>query len=203
MLHQNFVMHTCDDVIAEFIQSANYDVFKSNEENVVALVKRKNEGRRPFRPFRFSHVRMIMKCNDRLACSCCATIVHGRPCRHLLAYNAGALEPSDFSHVHTKAYAAKLVHSNEHYHGVVNRRLNLDLPEYHEDEDEDEDEAEDTIPVRTLAVPPRREAHLGRSSIEVNPSIASDHDGHVTTCLPLRTASRSSASQLKREWKSE
>ncbi len=46
--------------------------------------------------------------------------------------------------------------------------------------------------------PTARNAHVGRSSIEVNPSIASDHDGRITTCLPLRTASRSSASQLKR-----
>ncbi len=144
ILHQNFVMHTCDDVIAEYIQSANYDVFKSNEENVVALVKRKNDGQRPFRPFRFSQVRKIMQCNDRIDCSCCATIVHGRPCRHLLAYNEGALEPSDFSHVHTKVYAAKLVHSNEQYYGVVNRRRNLNLPEYHEDVDEAEEVS--TIP---------------------------------------------------------
>ncbi len=142
MLHQNFVMHTCDDVIVEFIQSANYDVFKSNEKDVVALVKRKNEGQRPFCPFRFSHVRKIMNCNDRLACSCSATIVHGKPCRHLLAYNEGALEPSDFCHIYTKAYAAKLVHSNEQYYGVVNRRLNLNLPEYHDD-DVDEAVAED------------------------------------------------------------
>lgn len=138
MLHQNFVMHTCDDVIAEFIQSANYDVFKSNEKDVVALVKRKNAGQRPFCPFRMSHVRKIMECNDRLVCSCCATIVHGKPCRHLLAYNEGALEPSDFCHIYTKAYAAKLVHSNEKYHGVVNRRLNMNLPEYLDDVEEAE-----------------------------------------------------------------
>jgi hypothetical protein len=56
--------------------------------------------------------------------------VHGRPCRHLLAYNEGKLEPSDFAHIHTKNYAANLVVTSAFkYDGVGQRRAHSDLPE--------------------------------------------------------------------------
>jgi hypothetical protein len=141
MLHTHFVLETCNDVTAEFIQSENYVVFKKREtddETVLALVQRKKDGPPPFRPFRFSNIRVILKCNDRITCSCCAPIVHGRPCRHLLAYNVGSIGPSDLAHVHTKAYASKLVTSDCSYDGVVNRRPISDLrdlPELVEDVD--------------------------------------------------------------------
>ncbi len=143
MLYNHFVIQTCKDVIAEFIQSANYDVFKkrdADDENVLALVVRRETGPQPFRPFQFSRVRFIMKVNDRIICSCCATTVHGRPCRHLIAYNEGKLEPSDFAHIHTKNYAANLVTSVSKYDGVVQRRAHSDLPELVE---RNEDEVED------------------------------------------------------------
>jgi hypothetical protein len=143
MLHKNFVIHTCNDVIAEFIESDNYDVFKkrdTDDENVLALVVRKKSGPQPFRPFKFSHVRFIMKVNDRIICSCCATTVHGRPCRHILAYNEGKLDPSDFAHIHTKTYAASLETSVFKYDGVVQHRAHSELPEVVE---QSEDEVED------------------------------------------------------------
>jgi hypothetical protein len=145
MLHKHFVIQTCNDVIAEFIQSDNYDVFKKRDadaENVLALVVRKQTGPQPFRPFQFSRVRFIMKVNDRIMCSCCATTVHGRPCRHLLSYNEGKLEPSDFAHIHTKNYAANLVTSVFKYDGVEQRRAHSELPELVErNEEEVEDQS--------------------------------------------------------------
>jgi hypothetical protein len=101
MLHKNFVLHTCNDVIQEFIQSMHYGIFKKrddDDEDVVALVCRKtNEAVTPFCPFKFSRIRVIRKNHDKVLCSCSSTIVHGRPCRHLIAYNRGVIDCSNLN----------------------------------------------------------------------------------------------------------
>jgi hypothetical protein len=130
MLHKNFVLHTCNDVIKEFIQSMHYGIFKrrdDDDEDVVALVCRKtNEADTSFCPFKFSRIRVIRKYHDRLLCSCSATTVHKRPCRHLVAYNRGVIDCTDFAEFHTKKYHAH-PHALSAYIGVGNRRTQEEL----------------------------------------------------------------------------
>lgn len=130
MLHKNFVLHTCNDVIEEFIQSMHYGIFKrrdDDDEDVVALVCRQpNEADRLFCPVKFSRIRVIRKYHDRLLCSCSSTTVHARPCRHLIAYNRGVIDCSDFAEFHTKKYHAH-AHTLSVYTGVRNRRTQEEL----------------------------------------------------------------------------
>jgi hypothetical protein len=57
-----------------------------------------------------------------LLCSCCCAVVHGRPGRHLISYNRGVIDCSDFAECHTKKYHAH-PHAVSAYRGVGNRRM--------------------------------------------------------------------------------
>jgi hypothetical protein len=133
LLHKHFVLVTCTDVVAEFIQSINYIVSRKREhddDDVVALVwRRPIAGEETKRPFKFSRIREIRKVQNRLVCCCSATQVHGRPCRHLLAYNKGLIDVDDFHECHLKKYAA-LSHTftPKPYVGVHDRREPGELP---------------------------------------------------------------------------
>jgi hypothetical protein len=119
MLHKHFVLCTCNDVVKEFIQSREYSIFSKTDDDdadVIALVCRTNDAPSD-RPFKFSRVRVIRKKNERLLCSCACTTVHARPCRHLIRFNRGVLERSDFADCHTKKYHAH-PHPPSNYIGV-------------------------------------------------------------------------------------
>ena len=119
MLHKHFVLRTCNDVVKEIIQSREYSIFRKTDDDdsdVIALVCRTNDAPSD-RPFKFSRVRVIRKKNGRLLCSCASTTVHARPCRHLIRFNRGVLERSDFADCHSKKYHAH-PHSTSTYIGV-------------------------------------------------------------------------------------
>jgi hypothetical protein len=125
MLHKNFVLCTSNDVVKEFVQSMHYDVFRKSDDDdsdVLALVCRKGDAPPSDRPFNFSRVRRIQKIGERLLCSCASTIVHCRPCRHVIAFNRGVMERTDFSDFHTKQYHAH-PHTIAPFCGVGNYRL--------------------------------------------------------------------------------
>jgi len=108
MLHKHFVLRTCKDVVQEYVQSTHYSIFRKTDDDdphVIALVCRTDDAPSD-RPFKFSRVRVIRKKNGRLLCSCAATTVHARPCRHLIRFNHGVLDRSDFADCHTKKYHA-------------------------------------------------------------------------------------------------
>ena len=126
MLFKNFVLHTCKDVVQEFIQSTHYTIFRKrddDDDNVVALVCRTGEVHSDC-PFKFARVREIREQNKKLLCACASTTVHGRPCRHLIAYNRGVVHPSDFADFHSKKYHAQ-PHALSAYTGVGNHRTDL------------------------------------------------------------------------------
>lgn len=126
MLHKHFVLHTCKDVVQEFIQSTYYTIFRKRDDddnNVVALVCRTGEVHSDC-PFKFARVREIREENKKLVCACASTTVHGRPCRHLIAYNRGVVHPSDFADFHSKKYHAH-PHVLSAYAGVGNHRTDL------------------------------------------------------------------------------
>jgi hypothetical protein len=129
MLHKHFVLHTCNDVVKEFIQSTYYSVFKKSDddaEDVIALVCRREaqEAEAAYRPFQLSRVRYIRKNKNRLLCSCSSTTVHGRPCRHLIAFNSGVIDRSDFADFHTKKYYVE-PHASTEYIGVGDHSKDL------------------------------------------------------------------------------
>jgi hypothetical protein len=127
MLHKHFVLHTCNDVVNEFIQSTHYSVFKKSEdddEDVIAQVCRREFQASADRPFKLSRVRYIRKKHNRLLCSCSSTTVHGRPCRHLIAFNGGVIDPSDFANFHTKKYQVE-PHATTEYIGVGDHSKDL------------------------------------------------------------------------------
>jgi hypothetical protein len=74
MLHKHFVLHTCNDVVKEFIQSTYYSVFKKSDDDdadVIALVCRREAQEAAYRPFQLSRVRYLSNgamclasCND-------------------------------------------------------------------------------------------------------------------------------------------
>ena len=99
-----------------------------DDDDVVALVwRRPIAGAETKRPFRFSRIRVIRKVQNRLVCCCSATQVHGRPCRHLLAYNEGLIDVDDFHECHLKKYAAHPF-TPKPYVGVHDRREPGELP---------------------------------------------------------------------------
>lgn len=125
MLHKNFVLCTCNEVVKEFIQSMHYDIFRKSDDDdsdVLALVCRKGDATPSDRPFNFSKVRIIRKIGERIVCSCASTIVHCRPCRHVIAFNQGVMERTDFADFHTKQYHAH-PHNIAAFCGVGNSRL--------------------------------------------------------------------------------
>jgi hypothetical protein len=134
MAHKHFVLQTCQDFVVEFIESFNYNVSKKradDDDEVVALVWRRrvassSEETPP--PYTFSRIRVIRKVQNCLICCCCATQVHGRPCRHLLAYNEGLVDVDDFHDCHLKKYAAHPFKPKP-YIGVRDRRQLRELPE--------------------------------------------------------------------------
>lgn len=110
---------------AEFVQSINYAVSKKREhddDDVVALVwRRPIAGAETKKPFKFSRIRVIRKVQNRLVCCCSATQVHGRPCRHLIAYDKGLIDVDDLHECHLKKYAAHPFKPKP-YVGVNDRR---------------------------------------------------------------------------------
>jgi hypothetical protein len=70
---------------------------------------------------------VIRKVQNRLVCCCSATQVHGRTCRHLLAYNEGLIDVDDFHECHLKKYAAHPF-TPKPYVGVHDRRKPGELP---------------------------------------------------------------------------
>lgn len=127
MLHKHFVLHTCNDVVNEFIQSTHYSVFKKSDDDdadVIALVCRREHEESADRPFKLPILRYIRKQNNRLLCSCSSTTVHGRPCGHLIAVNNGVIDRSDFADFHTKKYHAE-PHATAEYIGVGDHSKDL------------------------------------------------------------------------------
>jgi hypothetical protein len=145
MLHKNFVLCTCNEVVKEYIQSTHYDIFRKSDDDdsdVVALVCRKGDAPPSDRPFHFSRVRTIRQNGERLECSCASTKVHCRPCRHIIAFNRGVIERTDFADFHTKQYHAH-PHTIAAFCGVANFRLDdlSLLPSLPPDADADADAA--------------------------------------------------------------
>jgi hypothetical protein len=163
MLHKNFVLHTCNDVVQEYIQSTHYTIFRKrddDDDNVVALVCRTGQVDSD-RPFKFSRVREIREENKKLLCACASTTVHGRPCRHLIAYNDGVVHPSDFADFHSKKYHAH-PYAISAYTGVGNHRTYLSelapLPpqdssggSHDEDNDADNDDNAFDVPAKKVS----------------------------------------------------
>jgi hypothetical protein len=69
----------------------------------------------------FARVRIIRKISERLVCSCATTTVQCRPCRHVIAFNRGVTERTDFADFHTKQYHSR-PHTIAAYTGVCNFR---------------------------------------------------------------------------------
>jgi hypothetical protein len=134
MLHKNVCSSTAQDVTKEFIQSANYQVFKprsGDDPSVVALVVSSAPAAASSdpAPFQVTRVHEIMKVGRRLFCDCAAQTVHGRPCRHTFAYNGGLVDVDDFAHFHTKKYLVSAYDGM--YSGVCDRaEITRQLPEY-------------------------------------------------------------------------
>ena len=143
MLYKKFCFHTCTAMVKEFVKaSCNYTVFRprqSDSSDVVALVYyTATVTADDPAPFNMNFVHPITKVGDRLMCGCAVQVVHGRPCRHILAYNEGLVDENDFAHFHTKCYLAQ-AYTSSPYLGVVDRRGPTDLPELPEVADTSQD----------------------------------------------------------------
>jgi hypothetical protein len=139
LLHKHVCSSTAEDVKKEFILSANYQVLKprsGDDPSVVALVVSSSAPAAASSdpnfhpaPFQITRAHEIMKVGRGLFCDCAAQTVHGRPCRHTLAYNEGLVDVDDFAHFHTKKYLVRPYDGM--YSGVCDRaKITRQLPEY-------------------------------------------------------------------------
>jgi hypothetical protein len=137
MLHKQFCSNAAEEVRKEFIQSIKYQVFKprsGDDPSVIALVVSSppvasSAPTFHLPPFQLTRVHKITKVGRTIFCDCCAQIVHGRPCRHTLAYNGGLVDVDDFAHFHTKKYLVSAYDCV--YAGVCDRaEATRHLPEY-------------------------------------------------------------------------
>ena len=100
-------------------------------------------------PFKIVRTQTIEKIGEYLICSCASTVVHGRPCGHLLAYNRGQVTQADFHTFHTKIYQAIEYKEPPPYRGVGDHRCTDDLPELednHEETNDIEGDCNDHVP---------------------------------------------------------
>ena len=141
-MYRNFCLHTCECMVREFIASKIYTVYRprpDDDPSVVALVHSVPKEGTAFAPFKFSRIHVIRKIAGKLGCSCAAGCVHGRPCRHLLNYNKGLVDASDFAHFHTTKYQTK-PYTAAAFAGVADRRPETDeLPELPREFDNEDD----------------------------------------------------------------